>query len=127
MGKSTIKQGILELDTSTLISIGLLEADMTRGGNNLVFSNSEPTIINHVLSWFNRNFSIPKSKWRWSIQFNKKIVRTESSLKIKARELASFLFWIKNTGINEHKHFPKWTIYRGFDKGELDTENRWVC
>ena len=111
--------------SDTLISIGLLEAEMTKHSKNIVFSNSEPIVINHILDWFEKNFKIPRNNWRWLIQFNKKLVNHEAPKEMKSRELAAYLFWIKNTQIDKNKHFPKWVTYRGFDKGVLSTESKW--
>jgi len=115
----------ISLRSDTLISLGLLEAEMTKHNNNVVFSNSEPLIIKHIIEWFEKNFGVPRNKWRWLIQFNKKLVELEGTSETKSREFASFLFWIKNIGIDKNNHFPKWITYRGFDKGTLGTEDKW--
>jgi len=117
----------IPLDAQTLTVIGLLEAEMTKKGNrgNVVFTNSEPDIINKVLYWFQKYFGICREQWKWLIEFNNKLVKYESSAETRSRELSSVYFWVKNVKMKMGNHFPKWCVYRGLNEGSLETENMW--
>jgi len=119
-------QNYLDLDENTLITLGLLEAEMTKsgGGNNMVFTNSEPLAINQVINWFQEKFNVSKDGWNWLIQFNANLTSCKDYLDVVSREYASYLFWVKNTVINKQNCFPKWIVYCRPEK-KLTTKSKW--
>ncbi len=50
--------------------IGLLQAEMGKTNNNLVFANNEPSIINETMEWFKDELIIPFDRWKWSVKLN---------------------------------------------------------
>ncbi len=108
----------IPLDKLTLNSLGLLEAEMTKFSkryNNVIFTNSEPKIINTIIRFFKR-FGLTEAGWSWHITFNFKLKNHESMNETAERESNAKRHWLKNANIAEDKKQQKFLHYTGNKK-----------
>ncbi len=108
----------LPLDKLTMNALGLLQAEMTRGKlrkSTLSFTNSEPNLINVVMTFFKR-FEIEPLGWSWNITFNYKLKEYENVRRTIQREQESELFWRQKTFIDRQKGCNKLFMYTGNKK-----------
>lgn len=106
------------LDKLTLNALGLLQAEMTkytRRASNIIFTNSEPNLINVVVAFFKR-FDVNENNWSWTIVFNYKLKNQENLRETKHREKQAREFWLKNTKIDLKKKRKKIFQYTGNKK-----------
>lgn len=98
-------------NNETFEVLGLLQAEMGKTQNGcLTFANSEPIIINKVITWFEKEFDISESTWKWYIALNIQ----EPSNKIYKREIENKLikYWIEKTPLKIEQSHPKKISYR---------------
>jgi hypothetical protein len=110
----------IKLDKLTFNALGALQAEMnkhTKRASNIIFTNSEPVLINVVLEFFERLF-IEKENWSWSVIFNFKLKNNESKIETQARETEALAFWTTNSLINPNKIQNKCLQYTGNKKYE---------
>ncbi|MEK6904932.1 MAG: hypothetical protein AABX24_00875 [Nanoarchaeota archaeon] len=114
----------IPLDQLTMNTLGLLQAEMTKGNirkSNLSFTNSEPSLINVVMKFFNR-LGIKHLDWSWSITSNFKLKRIENQSETSDREIQAKSYWLQYTDVNSSKIRNKPFQYTG----NKHCENRWV-
>lgn len=101
-------------DNLTMNAIGLLQAEMTKsdGLSSVIFTNSEPNLVNTIFEFFQR-FGISKSLWRWDITFNFKLLRNETEEEKSVRESQSLNFWLSKCGLDISKSHYKIFYYTG--------------
>lgn len=86
-------------------ALGLLQAEMGKTQNGcIVFANSEHKLVNKVLLWFEKEWEIPTSIWKWYLRIN--LVEPEDS--DFKQKLTSELkeYWIQHANIDPLKHYP---------------------
>jgi|GEM_PF-5576564 len=105
----------IPLDELTLVSLGLLEAEMevsVPNSSQISFTNCEPNLINLIIKFFER-IGIKPTCWKWYIAFNFKLLNLESYQTTKMREELAKNFWMKNTFISPFMKIKKVFIYTG--------------
>ncbi len=95
---------------STFEVIGLLQAEMGKTNNGcLSFSNHEYKIINHVINWFEKELSLDKSRWKWSIKLN---IQEPADLIYKNEvENKVIKHWLNRSKIKLENSYPKKVTY----------------
>jgi len=102
-------------DALTLNALGLLQAEMTKHSikyNNIIFSNSNPDIINTIAKFFER-LGVSKDCWKWSISFNFKLKIEETPNESHLRETRALKYWRSKTVINKNNNQNKSIQYTG--------------
>ncbi len=102
---------IISKNKETFESLGLLQAEMGKTQNGcIVFTNSEPKIINKVIRWFEKELEIPKEKWKWYIAVN---IQEPTDKNYKGHiEKRIIKYWIDKIGIRLEQAYPKKVTYR---------------
>jgi hypothetical protein len=68
--RTTLPKTVLA-DKQFYFVMGLLQGEMSKTNKRpLTFANSEPEIINSVLSWFSEEFHIAPTHWHWYLRLN---------------------------------------------------------
>lgn len=113
----------IPLDKLTMNTLGLLQAEMTKGNirkSNLSFTNSEPNLINIVMIFFNR-LGIKHADWSWGTTFNFKLKRIETEAETAERELKSKDYWLQYSDVDASRIRNKPFQYTG----NKHCENMW--
>ncbi len=104
----------IEKSKETFEVLGLLQAEMGKTQNGcLVFSNSEPKIINKIIKWFDKEFGINKNLWKWYIKVDIQkpgVIETQKRIEDKLIN-----YWINNTNLTSKQSYPAQVSYRNVD------------
>lgn len=105
--------------------LGLLQGEMGKTNNNLVFANNEPAIINETMEWFKDELLIPFNRWRWSIKLNL-VKPLDEGFK---SELESNLvdFWCLNSHIQFDSKYNTGVTYISTTKNEIANNDGTIC
>tara|TARA_Y100000310_G_scaffold345379_1_gene464300 strand:- start:5182 stop:6510 length:1329 start_codon:yes stop_codon:yes gene_type:complete len=98
--------------------LGLLQAEMGKTQNGCItFPNSEPKIINKVIRFFEKEFDIPKTWWRWYLAVNiKEPQDKEYKNQIEKKVLN---YWVRKTPLKLNQSNPKKVTYRKVEHTKL--------
>ena len=101
---------IIRLEEKTFEVLGLLQAEMGKTNNGaLVFTNHEPRLINAVVEWFEKEFELIHSEWRWYTKVN---VNEPEDLTYKQQvEDKVVNYWLSKTKIKKEMSHPKSVVY----------------
>ena len=116
--KYLILPQFIPLDEVTLVALGLLEAEMEtsqKRSNMVSFTNSEPSLINSVIGFFER-LEVRAPEWHWYVTFNFKLLSYESEEVTKLRERLAEKYWVDNTLISSSMKNRKTFLYTGNKK-----------
>ena len=99
--RSQLPEGF-QLNKYAFESIGLLQGEMSKTLQRpFTFANSDVTVMNTVLDFFERAFCISRKEWRWYIRVNLPPSEETKTLKSHLTE-----HWIKACGLSREKQYP---------------------
>ena len=97
-------------NNDTFEVLGLLQAEMGKTQNGcLNFCNHEYQIMNKVMLWFEKEFEILQTWWKWYIKIN--INEPNDSQYKKEIETKVVNYWLEKTNINSDMAYPKKVSY----------------
>jgi len=101
---------LIAKNVRTFEVLGLLQAEMGKTNNgNLSFANHEYKLINYVLNWFEKEFEIDKTIWKWSIKLN--IQQPHEPIYKELVESKVVKHWMERTKITLEQSYPKRVTY----------------